>query len=313
MQAGVDRFEILFDARLVEESVLLAENRESGKRRQRFRLERDRLYTRGDPDERERLFERFHRDWFERMELAGPLVERLRELPDLPAGARRCVVMPAARSTDEGADLRSEQPLTGPTDRPTRPTRPTLILQLRPATLVDSPALARLLDHELLHVADMLDPSFGYTGELPPGSPAWRRRATERYRVLWDCTIDGRLQRQGKLAEGIEESRRRDFVAAFPELGARAATEFDRWFGGKRSTHAAMLELACGDGAGSARGICPLCEFSASDLLDACAVRDELRHAIVRDFPAWRPVDGLCRQCLDLYDAADAVAQGAHR
>lgn len=44
---------------------------------------------------------------------------------------------------------------------------PTLVVRLRPQSLLDQGALRTLLRRELLHVADMLDPAFGYLKELP--------------------------------------------------------------------------------------------------------------------------------------------------
>jgi hypothetical protein len=56
-----------------------------------------------------------------------------------------------------------------------------------------------LLRHELMHVADMLDPAFGYERSLPTSDdgPSADNIVRDRYRVLWDVTIDGRLARAG--------------------------------------------------------------------------------------------------------------------
>ena len=54
--------------------------------------------------------------------------------------------------------------------------------------------------HEFTHLSDMLDPAFGYapTLDLPGLNGAQQRLARERYRLLWDITIDGRLTAAGR-------------------------------------------------------------------------------------------------------------------
>jgi hypothetical protein len=241
------------------------------------------------------------------MGLARPLMRALDGRSFLRTLTRRCIVMPAARAAEEGADLRDERPAAdspvGGDERSNDP--PVMILQLLPATLVDAAAVERLLDHELLHVEDMLDPSFGYRRELPApgGGPARLRRATDRYRVLWDCSIDGRLQRLGRAPGGARDRRRREFAAAFPELEPETDDAFGRWYDGPRPTHDEMLSAACAGGAGSPAGICPMCGFACADLRHDHALPEPARALVRADFPEWRPDEGACRQCLDLYVA----------
>ena len=75
-----------------------------------------------------------------------------------------------------------------------------LVLRLGASRLLDRDDLLRFLHHELEHVADMLDPSFGYRPELPEvdGGPIRLRIIVERYRVLWGTSIDGRLCQRGQ-------------------------------------------------------------------------------------------------------------------
>jgi hypothetical protein len=296
--------EVLFDARLVEECVLLAEARQEGLLRLRLRRERDALYEAGDPEDRERRFEQLHRRWFERMALGSPL---LALLDGRAPTVQRCVVVPAATADEEGADLRDERPLD---DAGVVEARPTLILQMRPQTLIDAAGLGRLLEHEILHVEDMLDPAFGYRCDrLPaPNGPGASRRATDRYRVLWDCSIDGRLHRLGRVGDDILERRRREFAAAFPAAEHETDGGFRRWFEGPRPTHDALL-AACAANAGSASGYCPLCRFPSPRLEGGDAVDAAVARRIREGFPDWEPAAGACRQCLDLYAAQAEVTQ----
>ncbi len=298
---GSDRYQVLFDSRLMEQSVFLAESREDGRRRLRFQRERDTLYE-GAAGDREQRFERFYRRWFERMGLSRPLLDAIDRCPSLTERTRRCIAMPAARARDQGADLRDELPLDpGAADTETD-RRPTVILQIRPETLTDPAALVRFLDHDLLHVEDMLDPVFGYRPDerLPAPGPAALRRATERYRVLWDCTIDGRLHRWGRVGGDVVAARKREFEAAFPEHGADVDAAFRRWFEGARPMHADLVAAAAAGQAGASAGVCPLCGFACSELIEADPP-ETIAAAIRSDFPDWVARDGACRQCLDLY------------
>jgi len=297
-------YDVLFDSRLMEQCVLLAERREDGRRHLRFRRERDSLYEHGVED-REQRFERFHQRWFEKMELSQPLLDAIDRCPFVVECTRRCIAMPAARVRDQGVDLRDELPLErDETDRG-NDRRPTMILQIRPETLTDPTALGRFLDHDLLHLEDMLDPEFGYRPDqrLPAPSPAALRRATERYRVLWDCTIDGRLHRRGRVGDDVAQARKREFEAAFPECRGDLDTAFQGWFEGPRPTHDKLIATAVSGQAGSSSGVCPLCSFACGELVHA-EPPAPIRAALREDFPAWAPDDGACRQCLDLYAGA---------
>jgi hypothetical protein len=301
--------DVFYDSALVEETVLRAESRQPFLRRLRFRQERDRLYEIDDPEQRERAFEHFHRRWFAQMGLGESVAAALAEHPSLGPRTRRCIVSPAVRAGDEGADLRDERRLdeSGVPERACgrQGSLPTIVVQIRAATLVDRDACRRLLAHELLHLTDMLDPAFGYRPELPPieGGPARLRRVMDRYRVLWDCTIDGRLHGRGRVGDEIAVARRREFEAWYPELGPDTEREFRRWFEGPRPTHDQIAAAAL-DGVSAARsGVCPLCSFAYPELLTDSPMSGTVLEHVRADFLAWRPEQGICRQCLDLYAA----------
>lgn len=285
---------ISFDASLAEEAVLLAEPGLSDAEREAFRSERDRIYDASEPEERDARFEELHGRWFVRLGLDRPLYEALAERPELLGGGRSCRVLRAATRQQELADLCLE---TGHSE-------PTIVLRLRPETLLGARALLELLRRELSYVADMLDPGFGYRPELEASNlgAAHDRLLRERYRVVWDATIDGRLVRRGWLPSGVADSRRAEFVRAFASLGDEASAAFASWFERQRPTHAeiaAFVGATLGDDA-----CCPACRlpsarrFAAAPQLGA-QVLSELR----RDVPSWREEQGLCPQCADLYAA----------
>jgi len=231
-------FRITYDAVLVEESVLLAERGLSAAEAAAFRAERDRIYEVDEPDEREARFEELHGRFFLQFGLDRPLHEALAERGVLLVRSRGCRVLPVVSRSEEMADVRRE------VDAPPA-AAPTIVVHLRPQSLLDPDALRTLLRRELLHVADMLDPAFGYLKELPvvDRDPAALNLLRDRYRVVWDATIDGRLCRGGLLGTRVREARLFEFTRAFPMLNEGAETAFVPCFDGPRPTHATIVAL----------------------------------------------------------------------
>ena len=294
-------FRIAYDAVLVEESVLLAERRLSAAEAGTFRAERDRIYDVDDPDEREARFEELHGRFFLQLGLDRPLHEVLAERPELLLRTRGCRILPAVSRQEEMADMRAEVGAHAEA-------APTIVVRLRPQSLLDPETLRTLLRRELLHVADMLDPAFGYIRELPSvdRDPAVLNLLRERYRVVWDATIDGRLSRGGLLGTRVRAARLSEFTRAFPMLSDSAERAFAPWFDGPRPTHAsivAFIQEPLGPGTTDVAR-CPLCRLPTRALerrpegLD----RDVLR-AIERDYPDWRPEHGRCARCAEVYEA----------
>jgi len=285
----------------VEESVLLAERRLSAAEAAAFRAERDRIYEVDEPDEREARFEELHGRFFLQLGFDRPLHEVLAERPELLLRTHGCRILPAVSRQEEMADVRADvgAPVAA---------APTIVVRLRPQSLLDGEALRTLLRRELLHVADMLDPAFGYRKELPgvERDPAGLNLLRERYRVLWDATIDGRLCREGLLGTRARAVRLSEFARAFPMLSDSAEAAFAPWFDGSRPTHAAMvafIQEPLGPGtADEAR--CPLCRLPTRVLERGPAGLDrDVRRAIERDHPGWRPEQGRCARCAEVYEA----------
>jgi hypothetical protein len=112
-------------------------------------------------------------------------------------------------------------------------------------TILDDQITRALLRHEMMHVRDMLDPAFGYERSLPSDTGALTETTLrDRYRVLWDVTIDGRLALAGHPSDRARVQRLREFEAAFPMLGGDAPVAFDAWFGRRRPTHDELLAFA---------------------------------------------------------------------
>lgn len=285
---------VSFQDELVEEAVLRA-IRGRGEEREFFRA-RSPLYRLPSAD-RDRAFAEFHGGWFRRLQLAGPIHAALAELAILRESCGRCLVTRAFSPRDEGADM-----LVAEADR-------TVVLRLCATAFDDRSKLLTWLRAELLHVADMVDPAFGYDPVLPAsGDPACERLLRDRYRVLWDVTIAGRLLRRGLVSPEAQREARLAFASTFPMLGQKTDAAFVRFFGGEACGHADLLAFATSPGgediaARLAPGSrCPLCRFVTFAPEPAPEnLPEEIVEHIVADFPLWRPFWGLCRQCADLY------------
>lgn len=299
-----------FEPSLAEEVVLRAIEAQPLPERAAFRRERNDLYRVADQELREVLFRELHGRWFRVLDLGVRIIQVLGEFPILCHGAQRCLVLPARNREEEGADVvREGLQRTCANER-----RPHIVIRIRSASLLNEETLLPLLRRELGHVADMLDPDFGYHPELPPmdRTPSLDNLLCARYRVLWDTSIDGRLVAKGFLPAEVENLRRREFVATFPMLKDGVDSAFSRFFHLQRPCHRDLLEFAQNPRGGSvpghrterAAGPCPLCGFpSTSFYAWGAELPREVVLLIQADFPAWSTESGLCVQCADMYSS----------
>jgi len=289
-----------YEPPLVEAAVLGAVRGHPAERA--FTRARARAYAGGDAEARDAAFAALHAAWFQRLGLDQPFAVALAERPDVVAGCGRCVVARARDPRDECADLR----VAG--DGP-----PLLLVLVTVDTVTRRERLLGILRRELLHVADMLDPAFGYAPSALGGeAPARARLVRDRYRVLWDAYVDGRLTRLGRALPGAREERLFAFVRAFPSLGDRTEAGFERFFGIARCTHAELVAFASGTDEGAGCRTCSLCGLPTTSFEPGPAVLGgEVLAAIVRDFPAWAPARGICARCVELYRCGGVAASSA--
>jgi hypothetical protein len=292
---------IEFHPRLVEEAVWWAIRGHAGE--SAFHAQREAIYGEPDPEAREAAFARLGARWFRRLGLDGPVHQALAERPDVLAAARRVRCDPAMRGSQEGAEVYVAEP-----------SERTVLIRVRPGTLLDRSAALELLRRELLHVADLLDPDFQYDRSSPPRAlgPGQAGLLRERYRALWNASVDGRLLGEGKLrGEGLGPGRE-EFRRAFAFLGPEADALYDRVLSGLRPTHPELCALAEGGPLRERSPGCPLCGFPTPSLAPRAA---ELPHEVLRavraEFPGWTPEQGLCLQCADLYRARAALGTAA--
>lgn len=266
----------------------------------RFHIERERVYRQPALDGREDAFQQLHLKWFREWGLEDTLKKLARGLSGFEPQLTSLTYRKAQNRKDEGAELYADP---GGTRR--------VVMALRGDRFEDEEGLAIFMRHELYHVCDMLDPAFGYEPELIlPGFTATQQRlATERYRVLWDAAIDGRLSSAGHAVATTREKYAAllDLAFSFWPAERRAELLAQTW-AGKAVTHALLAEFASDPRAKDAHGPapgqpCPLCgmptfEWATTDLLEPVV-------SLIRgEFAQWDPGQGACGRCAEVYGAA---------
>ena len=296
---------LAYAPRLIEETVFLAQ-RDSHVSTE-FQERRNRIYEIADAGERDRLFNELNRAWFNRLGLGKVIGQCLQEQPLIGAHVERGFAVGATWTKEEGAEL-----FVAPDDVKNGHARRTLRLLIRPESLLDEEALRPFLRHELFHIRDMLDPAFGYEPTLPKAEsgPTYDTLITNRYRMLWDVTISGRMLQRGWCAATVRDQQIDDFRHVFPMFDEDCEEHFKRFFDATEPRHKELAAFAFDPKAATdnllnqavAGTHCALCRFPTYAFESEPAhLGPEVLAAIKEDFPNWTPAKGLCVQCADLY------------
>lgn len=312
---------IEYDQTLIEQATFLAARRDERLERELHQAT-DPLYEISDEEKRRRAFAPVFARFFSTLGLDRIVADLIAERPLITEHVGRGVVREAARAKLESAELFVRRAGAG-----SSASRRTLVIQVCPQSLVESERFALRMRRELLHVSDMLDERFGYTRDtVAPGAPGARQSLLrDRYRVLWDIYVEGRLSREGlgdtSMAEGVRRSLLHVLAACDPRAVDGA---FGKVFELPTLTHddllawardPALLFPACvvpqaSAGAAEHRQVnpgepCPLCGFPTHDWFDFGADADcTVINAIQRNHAGWSSQDGVCRQCAEMCAAA---------
>ena len=277
----------------------------------------DRIYDDFPVNQRVVAFDQLHKEFFVKLGFGNLIYQALAEFPMLTT-KEQIFVGKALSQKEEGADLGKDGKGVG--------------IKLRTERFFDLPTLQRYLRHELMHITDLLDEAFGYEyhARLNAVSPTEENIIRERYRVLWDISIDSRILRAGKETVSNKPQRFREFAALYRKLSDSCIEElFETLWNTERFTHRELLDMAQdvqqllalsdasigmsndGDAAnlveaqfiaplpGSA---CPLCRFPTySWVANAAQFFPPLQSLVMEDFPHWRPEHGMCERCFEGY------------
>lgn len=206
-----------------------------------YHAARESCYEKTGMEARDVAFAEFNRAWFVQFDLGRAVVDALDQQPDALAGVSRCILAPAIRRKDECAELYHRPQAT---EDPAA--KPCLVLRICPESFKSPDSIRRVLCHELMHIRDMLDPRFEYNASLDQffdekGAPNAIR---ERYRVLWDCHIDGRLHRAGRLPGNARDLRLAEFKGTFRMLGENTEAAFSAAFDTAQLRHSDLIAWA---------------------------------------------------------------------
>jgi hypothetical protein len=244
------------------------------------------------PERREAEFAALHRRLFREVGFEARVTGALAGQGGALAGLESLTCLRTLRPEDEGADLGG--PEAGAN----------AVVRVRAARFLDPDDLERFLDHEMVHLADLLSEAFGHAPESLGAIPPHRRRLVqERYRAAWAASADGRLARRGRRPLAQRAEHRQALGRCFSALpGPELEALLERLWRDGRPTHAALLAVAVGRGAREPRqpgAPCPLCAFPTyhwSDVTDGALIG-----TIHADVPDWEPDHGLCERCFEMY------------
>ncbi len=230
---------IEYEQSLVETAVFLAVRSD-----QRLECELhqtvDRLYEIPDEELRQREFVPVFRDFFTKLGFDRLIAGLLAERPQISELVDRCVVREAARRKAESAELLVQSDQDGHEFG-----GKTLVFQLCPQSFIETDRLVPLMRRELLHVADMLDERFGYLRETFSGEPSRQNLQRDRYRVLWDIYVEGRLERERSGVNGEKERLERAFGRVFAnDIAGTDGGVFARVLDAPLLTHRNLMDWA---------------------------------------------------------------------
>lgn len=228
---------IEYELSLVETAVFLAIRGDEELARAYHRAI-DPLYEMEDPEQRQRAFEPLFRGFFTSMGLDRVVGGLIAQRPLVGQLVDRCVVREAARKKSESAELFMPESHD-------ESGKCVMVIEACPQSLIDSERFVFNMRRELLHVSDMLDERFGYQRDSFSGPLPFQNLQRDRYRVLWDTYVAGRLDGEG-LGSGEEISRlEQAFVRVFAGMNNDAIlTAFREVLRTDSMTHRAMMDWA---------------------------------------------------------------------
>lgn len=300
-----------YDPALVEIAVFLAVYEER-KLEKEFHEASDKLYALEPGREREDLFRSVNGVFFKRLGLDVPIDSLFNELPTISENVSRCVIREAVRGRDESAEMFVQNRKTATDQR-------TLVIQACPRSLVHPERFIPVMRRELWHVADMLDENFQYRREEIDGMLARQNLIRDRFSVLWDLYIEGRLERMGLSSPQFDQALRAKLAHVFGiddpaaldtgvnqvfQVGSLTYGDLMQWAKSPEALVGAEF-VPSSRKAGDAGAPCPLCGFPTHDWFEFGPPDDAtLIGSIVSDYPHWTVDEGACRQCAEIYTAA---------
>ncbi len=306
--------DVIYDSQLVDDIVYkgLAEKEKTGDMTlyNEYHEQRDTIYDL-EQEIRPKKFKELDNDFFNRLGYDGFINEILEEFPKLKGKVEEVHIRRATTKQNEGSNV---------VDKGRK-----ILIRLYPELFIEGVNIHKILRHELMHVSDMMDESFGYKDEVFHCSPMEERMINDRYRLFWDISVDGRLLKEGKETSADKDERRKEYESYYIKIPKETRDIiFERiWSGEVLITHDKIMEmakdvdnvLALADGveskeldkikeetqeSGPLPGTpCKLCGFPSYDWVEE--IENEVLNIIKEDFPDWSIKDGICSRCEEHY------------
>ncbi len=182
-----------------------------------YRRRLDSLYEfSGDAHDREVAFRDLYAEFFRTLGYERLLDDVLGEYPLLGQGLDKISIFKAASHKQESGDLFVRN------DRADgQAARRAAVVRLSAQSFLDTEQLVHFMRRELFHIADMLDPAFGYRPDLQLLDETLARQnlIRDRYRALWSFFVEARLLRAGRSTPAALSGRQGLLQKAFQSLG----------------------------------------------------------------------------------------------
>ena len=307
------KFLLEYSPTLIEEAVMRFINGQNEETV--FREERNALYKIEDTEQRDSAFQNFHLSWFAKLELDTPLVKSLCSYPHIASKVDRVAIVQAPSKNKEGAELFRKNDKQYSDDEKTT----SILISLASEQFCQPDRLLDFLRHELQHIEDILNPDFGYklNSSNPKKSALIDSLFLQRYSVLWDLTVDGRLLNNEFKTSLSKEAHFEKFRQTFQLPQRESSKLFDYFFDNPNPTHEELEDFAVdplgwledrNNAKDVRKGNCSLCTFSSTDLsIIPEQFPKEIINVIQNENPNWKLSDPICGQCIDIYESRFTV------
>jgi len=313
-----------YEPSLIEEVVFkeitMREEKGDNTLSEEYHLKVDPIYEQFSLEDRQKEFKKIEWDFFEKLGFSKYVEEIFSEFPEVENLISGGVVVKARSHHDECIDL-----VRGLDDKADKYR---IKIKLLSERFHNIPYLQKLMRHEIMHVLDMLDASFGYKNEFLGGSPLEQNIIRERYSTFWDIFVDSRLLRSGKETIGSKDARFEEFAALYSTFSGEVKKAiFDKLWEDEGLTHSRMMELAkdvnkvieVADASDNSDfkeqnkvhipgTVCPLCHFRTYNWIENLEEDPLLVKAVKEEFPDWSPQDSACERCVEMYKSRRALS-----
>lgn len=259
------------------------------------------IYEMQSEEERENKFMQLHLHLFEKLGFPKQIMDVFAEFSNIHSRIEKIFVSKAINQNTEGGDLSENARDIG--------------ISILAERFINTEQLQSFLHHEFMHIADMLDETFNYKRDNALFSflPMQYNNIIDRYRVLWDITIDGRLALKNKKISTEKEKHYSKFSILFSNLPKFQKEEiFNYLWHTENLTHRELIEMSAGNfnllsfsgkiilSNKKMSGVpCPLCKFPTYEWVQE--FEKDVINEVKKNFPEWQSEYGICGRCAELY------------